>query len=77
MTKDSLPEKPDERADAPPETAASKYRRRQLERQLGPTQFLDEPPPYARGPAWVSSSTRDESARRNARSWDTNTIVPS
>ncbi len=52
MTKDRLPQEPDERADAPPETAASKYRRRQLERQLGPTQFLDEPPPYAHDTLW-------------------------
>ena len=45
------PPPPDDR-DAPKETAASKYRRRQLERQLGPTQFLDMAPPLAVDTLW-------------------------
>ncbi len=54
------PEKPEERADEPKETAASKYRRRQLERQLGPTQFLDEPPPVTHDTLWRGLARKGE-----------------
>ena len=56
------PEKPaptDER-DAPQESAASKYRRKQLERQLGPTQFLDQAPAYARDTLWRGLARKGE-----------------
>ncbi len=59
------PEKPlepatqDER-DAPSETAASKYRRKQLERQLGPTQFIDEPPPLTHDTLWRGLARKGE-----------------
>lgn len=58
------PEKPEEiqPADAPQETAASKYRRRQLERQLGPTQFLDMAPPLTADTLW-RGLTRNGEAR--------------
>lgn len=51
---------PEERADEPKETAASKYRRRQLERQLGPTQFLDEPPPQTHDTLWRGLARKGE-----------------
>jgi molecular chaperone Hsp33 len=69
MTKDSSPEQPDDR-DAPAESAASKYRRRQLERQLGPTQFLDEPPPVTHDTLWRGLARKGEARLLVVRATD-------
>ena len=49
----------DER-DSPQETAASKYRRKQLERQIGPTQWLDVPPPVGADTLWRGLTRKGE-----------------
>lgn len=56
--------------DSPQEGAASKYRRRQLERQLGPTQWLDIPPPVHADTLWRGLTRKGEARLLVARATD-------